>query len=343
MQTTVSNERETQADNFFIRVRQQVAASPIIVTAIVLLIVFLFFAIFAPGFLAFYPLSNVLTFASVYGIIVVGEAFLIISGDFDLSVRSTLAVSAYIFLYGLLAGLPPVVAMFAALAVSAVLGLINGLIVVWTGLPSFITTLGTLWAYLGIVRALGPGGPVSYTPEVKPFLFETLNGYLAPINHLTEPAGNLRVATFWFIGVVIIMQFVLVRTRYGNWTFAAGGNPDAALAQGVNVKKVKLINFTLAGLLAGLAGVILFAQRASMNERVAHGVELTVIAAAVIGGVSLRGGVGTIVGAAMGMILLTMLEQGLIIMGIPLEVFQSVVGAVIILSGVANLYFSRQR
>ena len=184
---------------------------------------------------------------------------------------------------------------------------------------------------------------MSYTPEVKPFLFETLNGYLAPINHLTEPAGNLRVATFWFIGVVIIMQFVLVRTRYGNWTFAAGGNPDAALAQGVNVKKVKLINFTLAGLLAGLAGVILFAQRASMNERVAHGVELTVIAAAVIGGVSLRGGVGTIVGAAMGMILLTMLEQGLIIMGIPLEVFQSVVGAIIIISAVANLYLSGQK
>lgn len=343
MQTTVSEGREPEADNILIAVKRQVADSPVIVTAVVLLGVFLFFAIFAPGFLSFYPLSNVLTFASVYGIIVVGEAFLMISGEFDLSVRSTLGVSAYVFLYGLLFGLPPVVAMLLALAVSALLGLVNGLIVIWTGLPSFITTLGTMWAYLGIVRALGPGGPLSYTPPTKPLLFDALNGFITPINQLAEPAGNLRVAVLWFVGAAIIMQLVLTRTQYGNWTFAAGGNPGAALAQGVNLKRVKLINFTLSGFLAGLAGVILFAQRSSMNERVGHGVELTVIAAAVIGGVSLRGGVGTIIGAAMGMILLTMLEQGLVIMGVPVEIFQSIVGAIIIMSGVANLYLSRQR
>lgn len=339
----MSDKPETPAGNVFQGAKRLLADAPVLVTATVLFLIFLFFAIFAPGFLSFYPLSNILTFASVYGIVVAGEAFLMISGEFDLSVSSILAVSGYTFLYGLLYGLPPFLAMLVALAASAVLGLINGLIVIGTKLPSFITTLGTLWAYLGLVRAMGPGGALSYSPPVKPVLFDALNGFITPINQLTEPAGNLRVATLWFIGIVIVFQLILQRTRFGNWVFAVGGNADAACAQGVNLNKIKLINFTLTGFLAGLAGVIMFAQRSSMNERIAHGAELTVIAAAVIGGVSLRGGVGSIVGAALGMILLTMLEQGLTIMGVPLEVFQAVVGAIIIISGVVNLYLSQQR
>jgi simple sugar transport system permease protein len=322
--------------------RARVAASPLMVTGLVLAILFVFFAVAAPNFLTFYALSNVLTFASVFGIVTVGIALLMISGEFDLSVRSTIAISGYVFIYALLRGVPPVLAMGLALVACAALGLINGLIVIWTGLPSFITTMGTMLAYFGIVRAMGGGKPLSYTPHVKPVLFDVLNGYLAPINNLTDPAGNLRVASVWFILVVIAMTYVLMRTRWGNWTFAVGGNPAAALAQGVNVRLVKLVNFTLSGALAGLAGAILFAQRSSMNERMANGVELTVVAAAVVGGVSLRGGVGSVVGAAMGMILLTMLEQGLALMGVPVDAFQGVLGALIIVSSLLNKYISER-
>jgi len=118
--------------------------SPEIAAFLTLLLVFLFFAFGAPNFLTAYALSNVLTFASIYGIVVVGVAFLMISGEFDLSVGSNLAVAGYIFLLSLLAGIPPVAAMLLALGVSTLLGLINGLIVVFTGIPSFIATLGTL-------------------------------------------------------------------------------------------------------------------------------------------------------------------------------------------------------
>jgi len=176
--------------------------------------------------------------------------------------------------------------------------------------------LGTLLAYRGIAHALGKGQATSYTPEVKPFLFSALNAYLAPINKLTDPAGNLRMASLWFIVAVVVMSFVLMRTRYGNWTFAVGGNPGAALAQGVNLKRVKLINFVISGLMAGLAGAVLFAQRCSMVELLGEGLELTVVAACVIGGISLDGGIGTIVGAALGMLLLSMLQQGLVLMGV---------------------------
>jgi simple sugar transport system permease protein len=313
------------------------------VAFVTLLLVFFFFAVSAPNFLTAYALSNILTFASVFGIVVVGVAFLMISGEFDLSVGSNLAVAGFVFLLTLLAGVPPLLAMLLALLVSSVLGLINGLVVVYSGIPSFIATLGTLLAYRGVARWLGGGQVTSFTPEAKPALFTILNGYLSPINELFEPPGNFRVSSLWFIGVVVVISIVLMRTRHGNATFAVGGNRGAALAQGVSVTRLKLINFTLSGFFAGLAGVILFAQRSSMNELLGEGLELTAVAAAVIGGVSLSGGAGTIIGAALGMILLTMLEQGLVLMGVSNVVFQGIVGAIIIISVVTNNYLKRQQ
>lgn len=341
METTAAEHSVKRITARLILFRQRIAESPESVAIITLLLVFLFFSFSAPKFLTFYALSNVLTFASVFGIVVVGVTFLMISGEFDLSVGSTLAAAGYVFLLSLLADVPPVFAMLLALAVSALFGLINGLIVIGSGIPSFIATLGTLLAYRGIVRALGGGQATNYTPETKPALFTILNGYIAPINQMTDPAGNLRVSSLWFIGVIIVVSIVLMRTRYGNWTFAVGGNPGAALSQGVNVKKVKLINFVISGFLAGLAGVIMFAQRSSMNELIGEGLELTAVAAAVIGGVALAGGSGTIVGAALGMLLLSMLEQGLVLMGVPNDVFRGVVGATIIVSVIAYTYMSR--
>lgn len=323
--------------------RQRLAESPELVALVTLLVVFVFFAVSAPNFLSAYALSNVLTFASVFGIVVVGIAFLMISGEFDLSVGSNLAVAGFVFLLTLLADVPPILGMLLALAVSSVLGLVNGLIVVYSGIPSFIATLGTLLAYRGLARVLGGGQANAFRSEVKPTLFTVLNGYIAPLNDLFDPAGNFRVSSLWFIGAVVVMSIVLMRTRHGNSTFAVGGNPGAALAQGVKVARVKLINFTLSGFFAGLAGVVLFAQRSSMNELLGEGLELTAVAAAVIGGVALAGGTGTIIGAALGMILLTMLEQGLVLMGVSNVIFQGIVGAIIIISVVINVYLKRQQ
>ena len=338
MDGAVSDSRTAHSVSFVEQCRQAVADSPVLITVIVLAVVFLFFALVASNFLSMYALSNVLTFASIYGIVTVGVTFLMISGEFDLSVGSVLALGGYTFLYSLLAGVPPVLAVVFALIVSALLGLINGLIVTRSGIPSLIATLGTLLAYRGIAHALGRGRSIPYNVPAKPFLFDLLNGYIAPINNLTDPAGNFRVSSLWFIGLVLVMTVVLTRTRYGIWSFSVGGNPGAALATGVNVKRVKTLNFVLSGLLAGFAGVVLFAQRTSMYELMGEGLELTVVAAAVIGGVSLSGGVGTIGGAALGIILLSMLEQGLVLMGVPNDIFRGVAGAIAIGSVVANHY-----
>jgi len=324
-------------------IRHKIADFPEIITLFTFAIIFLFFAVVATDtFLSAYALSNILTFGGITGIVVIGIAFLMISGEFDLSVGSTLAVASYVFALTLVAGVPAIPAMALALAVSTFLGLINGLIVAYSRIPSFIVTLGTLFAYRGLARILGGGTAVKYTPADMPALFTYLNSSLTRINTLFEPAGNFRASSLWFIGLVVVMTIVLERTRYGNWTFATGGNSQAARSQGVNVKKIKIINFMFSGCLAGLAGILIFSQRNSATPLAGVGLELIAVAAAVIGGVRLTGGYGTIIGAGIGVLLMSMLEQGLALLGIPNEIFRAVAGFIIIITVAVNTYLRKE-
>ncbi len=323
-----------------IRLRYRLTESPEIVTLVTFLIVFAFFSVAAANFLTVSALSNVVTFASVNGVAVLGVALLMISGEFDLSVGSTLAVAGYVFVIALNADVAPLGAALLALVISALLGLLNGVIVSRTGIPSFITTVGTMLAYRGIARAISGGDMMSYTGE-RPALFVILNGALDSVDNLFTPPANFRTSTFWFIGLALVMSFLLLRTRYGNWVYATGGNPGAARAQGVNVRRVKVVNFVLCGFLAGLAGVIQFAHRISIDPLRGQGLELLAVAASVIGGVRLTGGFGTLAGACLGILLLSLLEQGLVLMKLPVQVFQAAAGAILIFSVAANTSMSQ--
>ncbi len=311
----------------------RLAALPELVALSSFLVVFLFFTIFAPNFLSPNSLANILTFGSNLGIIVIGVAVLMISGEFDLSVGSNFAVAGYVFALSMNAGVPPVLAMLLALVVSTLLGFINGAIVVWSGIPSFITTLGTMLAYRGIARGLGGSDFAKYT-GTPPLLFDILNG---PLN----AAGNFRLSIVWFALLTLLMWFVLTRTRWGNWIYAVGGNPGAALAQGVPVRRVKLSAFALTGLLVGLAGVMQFAMRTSIDPMRGAGWELLAVAGAVIGGVQLTGGLGTVFGACLGILLLQVLDQGLVLLSVSVDVFRAVAGFILIVSAVLTSYLSR--
>lgn len=320
--------------------RQRIAQYPEAVAFISFLVIFIFFSLANPNFLTPISISNILTFGSITGIVVVGVAMLMISGEFDLSVGSTFAVASYIFALTLNAGVPPLLSLLLALLVSILLGLINGLIVVYTRIPSFIATLGTMLAYRGIARAIGHGKFATY--QGKPlFLFQVLNGSLDRLNHLFAPPATFRMSILWFVLIVLVVTYVLLRTRYGNWVYAVGGNRLSAYAQGVPVQYVLLVNFTLTGLLAGLAGVIQFAHRTSVDPLRGAGMELIAVAAAVIGGVLLTGGYGTILGAAIGILTIQMLDQGLVLMQVPIQVFQAFVGLLIIIAVVSNKYLGR--
>ena len=323
------------------RLRYGLAASPEVVALITFLVVFVFFGVAADNFLTPGAISNILTFASIQGIIVVGVAMLMIAGEFDLSVGSNLAVASFVFASTLNAGVAPFPAMLLALLVSTLLGAVNGLIVIWSGIPSFIATLGTMLAYRGIARAIGGGTFAKYT-EAKPLLFSILNGAVDSLNRLFTPVSNFRVSILWFFIIAVVMSVVLMRTRFGNWVFAAGGNMGAALAQGVPVKRVKVMVFALTGLLTGLASVMQFAHRTSVDPLRGEGWELIAVAATVIGGVQLTGGLGTILGACMGILLLQTLEQGLVLMSVPVQIFRAVAGLILMLSVIGNTYLSRQ-
>jgi len=320
--------------------RYRLAEFPEAVALVSFLIVALVFSFSAEHFLTSVAISNILSFASIQGLIVIGVAILMIAGEFDLSVGSTFAVASFVWAISMNAGLAPLPAMLLALLISSILGLINGLIVVRTGIPSFIATLGTMLAYRGIARAIGGGLLAKYT-ESTPFLFVFLNGALTRINELFAPVANFRLSILWFVLVAILMSFLLRRTRFGNWVFATGGNPAAALAQGVPVRRVKLLAFTLTGLLVGLASVMQFSHRTSVDPLRGEGWELIAVAAAVIGGVHLTGGVGSILGPVVGILLLQMLEQGLVLMGVSVQVFRAVAGAILMLSVILNTYLSR--
>lgn len=325
----------------WMRLRYSLARFPEAVALVSFLFLAVAFSLTADNFLTAVALSNILSFSSIMGIVVVGVALLMIAGEFDLSVGSNFAVASYVWALSMNAGVPPLPAMLLAVLMSTVLGTINGLIVVWSGIPSFITTLGTMLAYRGIARALGGGDFAKYT-ETRPILFHILNGPLTGLNQLFNPVANFRVSIIWFLIIAGVMSFVLRRTRFGNWVFATGGNPGAALAQGVPVRQVKLVAFTLTGLLTGLASVMQFAHRTSVDPLRGEGWELIAVAACVIGGVKLTGGVGTIFGAVVGMLLLQMLEQGLVLLGVSVQVFRAVAGLILMLSVVLNTNLARE-
>ena len=324
-----------------IRIRHRLADASELVVLISFALVFLFFSIRAENFLSLVSLTNILTIASIKGIFIVGVAMLMISGEFDLSVGSILAVATFVFALSLEGGIAPLPAFVFAMAVSAALGGINGFIVIRTGIPSFIATLGTMLAFRGIARAIGGGDFARYTGELPAF-FSGLNGEFTFINRLAEPAGSARMGIVWFLLFAVLAAVVMRNTRFGSWVYATGGNRDAAIAQGVKTKSVIAVNYIVTGLLAGFAGIVQFASRPAVDPLRGEGWELTAVAACVIGGIWLSGGYGTIVGAAIGMLLLQMVEQGLILVGVDVQLFQATIGLILILAVISNTYLSRQ-
>ncbi len=344
----------------FQKARARLANYSEVVVLISFVLLFLIFTLTADNFLSLLSITNILTIASIKGIFVIGVAMLMISGEFDLSVGSTLAVGAYVFAilmeHGFVMGgsqiLPAglgFLALIISLIICGLLGLVNGLIVVRSGIPSFIATLGTMLAFRGIARAMGNSelaktsgnaDVVRFTGEAPP-LFNVLNGDINFINDLGTPAGGARMAIVWFFLVVLVAVIVMRYTRYGSWVYATGGSRVAALAQGVRTDRIIIWNFIVTGALAGLAGVVQFASRPAIDPARGEGWELIAVAACVIGGIWLQGGYGTIIGAAIGMLLLQMVEQGLILAGVDIQLFQATIGLILIVAVISNTWLSR--
>ena len=271
---------------------------------------------------------------SELGLVVIGVALLMICGEFDLSVGSVSALGALVAARLYQIGLNPFLALVIALGAGMAMGAINGLITVKFRLPSFIVTLGTMIAWRGIIYVITAGISVG---------FRTMETYPAFYNFLVGDIGVIPVHSIWFIGFAIILMLILNFHWFGNHIYAVGGNKETARAMCINTDKTKMICFMLVGMLSAFAGVMRVTRIRGFHALQGSGLELMAIAAAVIGGTSLSGGVGTIVGACLGALVITVLEYGLIMSGIGAYWYKLVLGIIIVLVAIINEVAERRR
>ncbi len=271
-----------------------------------------------PLFLQPSNMLNVLLTAAVVALIAAGQTYVIILAEIDLSVGAVLGFSAIttasvISQYGVVAGLA------AGLAVGALAGLINGVLVTKAKMPSFIATLATMSIFAGLTLQFSQGNPVKVTDQA----------------FLALGQGNLLgiPTPIWIMLVLgVLFGYVLARTRYGRELYATGDNADAARLAGISTDRVKILAFMISGVLAATAGFILTARLGTAQPTAGTGLELAAIAAVIIGGTSLAGGRGALLGTLVGAVLLAMIDNGLNLLNVS-PFLQSVVkGAVILLA-----------
>lgn len=286
---------------------------------VVLIALVALMVVIAPNFASVNNLLNIARSISINAILAAGMTFVILAAGIDLSVGSILAVSGVASVMTGIAGLPAPVAILVGVVTGAVAGLINGMLSAYLALAAFIVTLGTMTFLRGAAYTLTDGQPIVSN---KLSFRDIGNGYVA----------GIPVPVVIMIIVYVAAWFVLERTRYGRHVYAVGGNAEAARLAGINVKRVLTSVYVIAGICAGLAGVIFSARVVSAQPTAGTGYELDAIAAVVLGGTSLVGGRGRIYGTLIGSIILGVLSTGLILMNVQFFTQLLIKGLVIILA-----------
>lgn len=297
--------------------------------AIAAILLIIYFWSTAPAFLSIGNIANLAEYAATTAIIAAGEVMVIICAEVDLSAGMVYALAPFVMFFAHQAGVPFVPAILLGLMVAAMVGLINGFITVVLQIPSFITTLGTLFLINGFTLTISNGYPVQ--PKGTPLVTDLFGGN--PISQIS-----------WAIGVTLALQFVLVKTRWGLYTIATGGNLVGAAEVGIKVGLIKVGNFILCSTLGGLAG-ILDAFRISSIDPLAGGTDIMfmAIASSVIGGTLLTGGSGTIIGAFLGAAVLGILKNGFTLIGVSAFTFDMILGAAILITMIINVRLSQLR
>ena len=286
--------------------------------ALVLLLAF--FSLISAPFRTTENYTSILVATAVNGVLAMGATFVIITAGIDLSVGTTMTFCSVIL--GLVvtnAGLPLWLGVPAALAAGALVGAVNGILIAKAKIPPFIATLGMLNVTRGLAQILSDVKPIYF--EGNPEFYDFFMG---------KPFFGIPNVVFIMFGAAILASLVLTRTILGRYTFALGSNEEATRLSGVNVDAWKIAVYSVAGLFAGLGGILIAARMTSAQPSVGMGYELDAIAAAVIGGTSLSGGVGSIAGTVIGAFIISTLTIGLSIVGVPDQWKLVITGLVII-------------
>lgn len=274
---------------------------------------------------------------SVIGLLAIGVTQVIITTGIDLSSGSVLALSAMVAaslaqtsdfgraVFPSLTDMPVWVPIMAGLLVGLLAGAVNGSLIAITGIPPFIVTLGMMVSARGLARYYTEGQPISMLSD----------NYTA--------IGNGAMPVIIFLVVALIFHIALRYTKYGKYTYAIGGNMQAARISGINVKRHLVIVYSIAGLLAGLAGVVASARAATGQAGMGMSYELDAIAAAVIGGTSLAGGVGRITGTVIGALILGMMASGFTFLGVDAYIQDIIKGVIIVVAVIVDQYRNKRK
>lgn len=298
-----------------------------------LIVIFAFFSLASPSFLTFSNVTNVLFSTVVIGTLSLGVTFVIISGGIDLSVGTGMALCAVmsgVFITQM--GMPTALGVLAAVLFGGLIGLVNGLNVALLGIPPFIATLAMMLVAEGLALVISGSAPIYFTSS--PGYIDISTGTLIPGVEVPNAVLVLAVAA-------VVAGVVLKRTLLGRYAFSIGSNEEATALSGIDVRKWKIAVYALTGLFIGLAGVMISARLGSAQPATGMGYELQAIAAVVIGGTSLSGGKGSIVGTAIGALIISVLNNGLQIMSIPQEWRNVILGCVILIAVYADILRKR--
>jgi simple sugar transport system permease protein len=331
---------------------QRLLARPAAGALVIVVFVFIVFAALSAlrGSTAFLSIPGVLNYvgvASQVGIIATAVALLMIAGEFDLSVGSLVGFSGIIIGIGsTIWGLPIWLSILISMALTTGLGVLNGLIVVRTGLPSFIVTLATMFIIAGLssVLVLGLTNITFIAIDKAAIASDPLAAFFNWKLSLKfdQATSDLYVSVVWWIVIAAIGAYVLSRRKFGNWIAGVGGSPNAARNLGVPVARVKIVLFATTAFSASILAACQSMQFASADIQRGGGYELTAITMAVIGGCLLTGGYGSVVGTALGALALGMANIGIVYASINADWYKIAIGVLLLAAVVLNNWIRRR-
>lgn len=298
-----------------------------------LIIMFIVFSLASPNFATFSNIVGILVSTAVIGLLSVGVTFVIITGGIDLSVGTVMtfgSVMTGVFISYW--NLPLALGVLGGIAAGGLAGFINGTFIAKMKVPPFIATLGMMMVAKGLSLVISGTRPI-YMVHVPAFRQIAMG----------TPLFGIPNAVFVFFGGALVASFILTRTVLGRYAYAIGSNEEASRLSGINVDKWKIAVYTLGGLFSGLGGVMMASRLSSAQPALGQGYELEAIAAVVIGGTSLSGGEGSIVGTVIGAFLMSVLTNGLRILSIPQEWQTVVIGGIVILAVYADVLRRSQK
>jgi ribose transport system permease protein len=287
-----------------------------------LIVLFIFFSVASSNFYQFDNIVGILLSTAVTGILALGATIIIVTSGIDLSCGTVMTLSSVMAgVFAINLGLPVWLGVIGGILTGAIAGLISGLAIAKMKIPPFIATLAMMMVAKGLALVIAKATPIYFTS--KPNYQQIAMGTIIP---------GVPNAILIFFAMAIIGSLILSKTVIGRYTFALGSNEEATRLSGVNVNKWKIVIYTIAGIFTGIAGIVMASRLNSAQPALGQGYELEAIAAVVIGGTSLSGGTGTILGTVIGALIMSVLTNGLQILSVPDEWQTVVVGLVIILA-----------